>query len=68
MPRTQCTLSLYAAIEQPPGVSLCERVGKTMALTDTGSDLLEHARAIAVRLLPPGGCKRQNRKRALPSR
>ena len=35
-----------AAIEQRLGVTLFERVGKTMALTTTGLDLLEHARAM----------------------
>jgi DNA-binding transcriptional LysR family regulator len=35
-----------AAIERGLGVTLFERVGKTMALTTTGMDLLEHARAM----------------------
>jgi DNA-binding transcriptional LysR family regulator len=35
-----------AAIEQSMGVTLFERVGKAMALTSTGLDLLEHARAM----------------------
>lgn len=44
---TQPTLSRQvAAIEQSMGVTLFERVGKTMALTSTGLDLLEHARAM----------------------
>ena len=44
---TQPTLSRQvAAIEQRLGVTLFERVGKTMTLTATGSDLLEHARAM----------------------
>jgi len=44
---TQPTLSRQvAAIEQRLGVTLFERVGKTMALTTTGLDLLEHARAM----------------------
>ena len=44
---TQPTLSRQvAAIEQRMGVTLFERVGKTMALTPTGMDLLEHARAM----------------------
>lgn len=44
---TQPTLSRQvAAIEQSMGVTLFERVGKTMALTPTGLDLLEHARAM----------------------
>jgi len=44
---TQPTLSRQvAAIEQRMGVTLFERVGKTMALTPTGLDLLEHARAM----------------------
>lgn len=44
---TQPTLSRQvAAIEQRMGVSLFERVGKAMALTPTGLDLLEHARAM----------------------
>jgi DNA-binding transcriptional LysR family regulator len=42
---TQPTLSRQvASIEQSMGVTLFERVGKTMALTPTGLDLLEHAR------------------------
>lgn len=44
---TQPTLSRQvAAIEQRMGVTLFERVGKTMALTPTGQDLLAHARAM----------------------
>lgn len=44
---TQPTLSRQvAAIEQRMGVTLFERVGKAMALTSTGLDLLEHARAM----------------------
>ena len=44
---TQPTLSRQvAAIERELGVTLFERVGKTMALTTTGMDLLEHARAM----------------------
>lgn len=44
---TQPTLSRQvAAIEQRMGVTLFERVGKTMALTPTGMDLLEHARTM----------------------
>ena len=44
---TQPTLSRQvAAIEKAMGVTLFERVGKTMALTTTGLDLLEHARAM----------------------
>ncbi len=44
---TQPTLSRQvAAIEQRMGVVLFERVGKAMALTATGLDLLEHARAM----------------------
>jgi DNA-binding transcriptional LysR family regulator len=44
---TQPTLSRQvAAIEQQMGVTLFERVGKAMALTPTGLDLLEHARAM----------------------
>lgn len=44
---TQPTLSRQvAAIEQHMGVTLFERVGKAMALTPTGLDLLEHARAM----------------------
>ena len=44
---TQPTLSRQvAAIEQRMGVTLFERVGKTLALTPTGLDLLEHARAM----------------------
>lgn len=46
---TQPTLSRQvAAIEQRMGVTLFERVGKSMALTPTGLDLLEHARAMGV--------------------
>ncbi len=44
---TQPTLGRQvAAIEQRMGVTLFERVGKAMALTATGLDLLEHARAM----------------------
>ncbi|WP_349742407.1 LysR family transcriptional regulator [Roseateles cavernae] len=44
---SQPTLSRQvAAIEQRMGVTLFERVGKAMALTSTGLDLLEHARAM----------------------
>jgi DNA-binding transcriptional LysR family regulator len=44
---TQPTLSRQvAAIEQRMGVTLFERVGKALALTPTGLDLLEHARAM----------------------
>ncbi len=44
---SQPTLSRQvAAIEQSMGVTLFERVGKAMALTPTGLDLLEHARAM----------------------
>ena len=44
---TQPTLSRQvAAIEQSMGVTLFERVGKSMALTPTGLDLLEHARTM----------------------
>lgn len=44
---TQPTLSRQvAAIEQRMGVTLFERVGKAMALTPTGLDLLDHARAM----------------------
>lgn len=46
---TQPTLSRQvAAIEQRMGVTLFERVGKAMALTPTGLDLLEHARAMGM--------------------
>lgn len=46
---TQPTLSRQvAAIETRLGVTLFERVGKAMALTPTGLDLLEHARAMGV--------------------
>lgn len=44
---TQPTLSRQvAAIEQRMRVTLFERVGKSMALTPTGLELLEHARAM----------------------
>lgn len=44
---TQPTLSRQvAAIERELGVTLFERVGKSMVLTTTGMDLLEHARAM----------------------
>lgn len=43
----QPTLSRQvAAMEQRMGVTLFERVGRAMALTPTGLDLLEHARAM----------------------
>lgn len=46
---TQPTLSRQvAAVETRLGVTLFERVGKAMALTPTGLDLLEHARAMGV--------------------
>ena len=44
---TQPTLSRQvAAIERQMGVTLFERVGKSMSLTPTGLELLEHARAM----------------------
>ena len=44
---TQPTLSRQvAAIERRMGVTLFERVGKALALTPTGLDLLEHARVM----------------------
>lgn len=44
---TQPTLSRQvAAVEKQLGVTLFERVGKSMVLTDTGMDLLEHAKAM----------------------
>ena len=44
---SQPTLSRQvAAIEQRMGVTLFERVGKAMALTSTGLEMLEHARAM----------------------
>ena len=44
---TQPTLSRQvAAIEKQLGVTLFERVGKAMALTSSGMDLLTHARAM----------------------
>lgn len=44
---TQPTLSRQvAAIEQRMGVTLFERVGKAMVLSNTGAELLEHARAM----------------------
>ena len=44
---TQPTLSRQvAAIEKRLGVTLFERVGKAMALTPSGMDLLAHARAM----------------------
>ncbi len=44
---TQSTLSRQvAAIEKQMGVTLFERVGKAMALTQTGQVLLDHARAM----------------------
>lgn len=46
---TQPTLSRQvAAIEKRMGVTLFERIGKSMAITPTGLDLLEHARAMGV--------------------
>ncbi len=46
---SQPTLSRQvAAIESSLGVTLFERVGKAMALTPTGMDLLEHARAMGM--------------------
>lgn len=60
---TQPTLSRQvAAIEQCMGVTLFERVGKAMALTPTGLDLLEHARAMgaaaeALGLAASGRCE-----------
>lgn len=43
--QTQPTLSRQvAALEQSLGVTLFERVGKAMALTSTGKELLEHVR------------------------
>lgn len=45
--QSQPTLSRQvAALELALGVTLFERVGKTMALTDTGLELLEHARVM----------------------
>ena len=42
---TQPTLSRQvAALEEELGVTLFERVGKKLALTDTGLELLDHAR------------------------
>ncbi len=44
---SQPTLSRQVAcIEQDLGVTLFERVGKSMVLTETGLDLLEHAKAM----------------------
>ncbi len=44
---TQPTLSRQvAALEQSLGVTLFERIGKSMVLTTTGLDLLEHARTM----------------------
>lgn len=44
---TQPTLSRQvAALEERLGVTLFERVGKSLELTSTGLDLLEHARAM----------------------
>jgi DNA-binding transcriptional LysR family regulator len=52
---TQPTLSRQvAAIERHLGVTLFERVGKTMALTTTGLGLLEHARAMGAAALDLG--------------
>ncbi|GAA6142023.1 LysR family transcriptional regulator [Hydrogenophaga sp. 5NK40-0174] len=46
---SQPTLSRQVAcIEQDLGVTLFERVGKSMVLTDTGLDLLEHAKAMGI--------------------
>lgn len=45
--QTQPTLSRQvAALEKHLGVTLFERVGKRLVLTDTGQDLLEHVRAM----------------------
>jgi len=45
--QTQPTLSRQvAALEQQLGVTLFERVGKRLALTETGTDLLEHVRSM----------------------
>jgi len=45
--QTQPTLSRQvAALEERLGVTLFERVGKKLVLTDTGHDLLEHVRAM----------------------
>jgi DNA-binding transcriptional LysR family regulator len=45
--QTQPTLSRQvAALEKELGVTLFERVGKQLVLTETGSDLLEHVRAM----------------------
>jgi DNA-binding transcriptional LysR family regulator len=45
--QTQPTLSRQvASLEQHLGVTLFERVGKRLVLTDTGLDLLEHVRAM----------------------
>lgn len=45
--QTQPTLSRQvAALEQRLGVTLFERVGKKLVLTETGSDLLEHVRTM----------------------
>lgn len=60
---TQPTLSRQvAAIEQRMGVTLFERVGKSMALTSTGLDLLEHVRAMgaaaeSLQLAATGRCQ-----------
>jgi DNA-binding transcriptional LysR family regulator len=46
---TQPTLSRQvAALEAALGVTLFERIGKRLALTDTGLGLVEHARAMAL--------------------
>jgi DNA-binding transcriptional LysR family regulator len=45
--QTQPTLSRQvASLEQQLGVTLFERVGKKLVLTETGTDLLEHVRAM----------------------
>src|SRR5690606_14901264 len=45
--QTQPTLSRQvAALETQLGVTLFERVGKRLVLTDTGQELLEHVRAM----------------------
>jgi DNA-binding transcriptional LysR family regulator len=45
--QTQPTLSRQvAALERRLGVTLFERVGKRLVLTETGTDLLEHVRAM----------------------
>ena len=45
---TQPTLSRQVAeLEAQLGVALYERIGKRLALTDAGRDLLEHVRAMS---------------------